>query len=407
MLNETVDVFIHTTEDPQVVIMHISAPCTAFSPANYKVNHRDHNTETGRRDEEAQAASLCIGPLLRRVRPRRVTLEQTSGIVERHEAWLNVVIHQFTDAGYSVRWALLNFYEYGHPHSRTRLIIFASCPGSAVPEFPNPTHGEPGLGREPWPTIGGAISHIPPGAPNHDRTFYTVPRPAYPENQRLSRLIATGGTDDCHPSGTRSFTLRELACLMNLPMRFRFPGNLGRSAIKRQIGNMVPPVVMKTLFGRMTESLRAEDVEWLAAAREGTAQPVISETDDEGWEMMDVDDDHIKQGGEQTVVESSKGFARDRLDDEFEEELERAIAESLQVIKGHGKADSGSKPGQSTAPTDLDADDEDEGEEEDDDMKKAIEESLKDFAQEDRDLRRAIAASLMQVDDCESVDEWV
>lgn len=58
-----------------------------------------------------------------------------------------------------------------------------------------------------------------------------------------------------HPSGTRSFTLREIACLQGFPLEHRF----GKVGVREQIGNAFPPVVAKVFFESIIQALRKAD----------------------------------------------------------------------------------------------------------------------------------------------------
>lgn len=58
-----------------------------------------------------------------------------------------------------------------------------------------------------------------------------------------------------HPSGTRCFTDRELACLQGFPLEHHF----GPRGVKKQIGNAVPPVVAKVFFQQIIRALRIAD----------------------------------------------------------------------------------------------------------------------------------------------------
>jgi len=69
-------------------------------------------------------------------------------------------------------------------------------------------------------------------------------------NHILPRAMTCSGGQNYHPSGTRNFTLAEYAALQGFPPNHVFRGN----AIKKQIGNAVPPVIAKVLF----ESIRRE-----------------------------------------------------------------------------------------------------------------------------------------------------
>ena len=113
--------FIHMAKDGgfQVDILHLSPPCQFFSPAH---------TQIGRNDEANSAAIFCLEELLKTLRPRQVTLEQTTGLLQtsKHRPYFNAVINSFISYGYSVRWSILHCREYGVPQIRRRLVIMAS-----------------------------------------------------------------------------------------------------------------------------------------------------------------------------------------------------------------------------------------------------------------------------------------
>ncbi len=98
-------------------ILHLSPPCQVFSPAH---------TVNGKDDDMNTATFFALETVVRRIKPRVVTLENTSGLLILHPVWLNSAIHVFTKLGFSVRWKILNFAEYGLAQARKRLVIVAS-----------------------------------------------------------------------------------------------------------------------------------------------------------------------------------------------------------------------------------------------------------------------------------------
>lgn len=106
-------------EQYQVEVLHLSPPCKPWSPAH---------TRLGPNDESNQAAFLATEGLLKKTRPRIVTLEETFGLtrIVDHLPWFNAMIQIFTKLGFSVRWKVFNLQEFGLPQPRRRLIIFAS-----------------------------------------------------------------------------------------------------------------------------------------------------------------------------------------------------------------------------------------------------------------------------------------
>ncbi|KAL8870013.1 MAG: hypothetical protein Q9174_003839 [Haloplaca sp. 1 TL-2023] len=112
------DVFISSiNEDFRVDVLHISPCCQPYSPLH---------TRPGANDERNQATMFAVGELLRKTQPRIVVLENTSGLVERHEDWLHAMVQTFTSLGFSIRWRVINLAEYGLAQARRRLIVLAS-----------------------------------------------------------------------------------------------------------------------------------------------------------------------------------------------------------------------------------------------------------------------------------------
>ncbi|KAL8970351.1 MAG: hypothetical protein Q9183_001566 [Haloplaca sp. 2 TL-2023] len=239
------DVFISSiNEDFRIDVLHISPCCQPYSPLH---------TRPGPNDERNEATMFAVGELIRKTKPRIVVLENTFGLAERHLDWLHAMVQTFTSLGFSIRWRVMNLAEYGLAQARRRLIVFASCPGEHLPNYPLPTHG-PGL--RPFTTINTAISRIPRGFADHSPE--SVPKrnvPPYNGDSPLRNCITTGGSLDIHPSGTRAFTNRELACLQGFPLEHVF----GARKVKMQIGNAVPPSVFKVFLEHLKEFLKRAD----------------------------------------------------------------------------------------------------------------------------------------------------
>lgn len=111
--------FIALDGDRKVDIAHLSPPCQFFS---------DAHTVAGKDDEMNTASLFAVGELLKKSRPRVVTLEQTFGIVlrARHQGYLNALVQVFTCHGFSIRWRLLHCADYGLPQMRLRTFMIAS-----------------------------------------------------------------------------------------------------------------------------------------------------------------------------------------------------------------------------------------------------------------------------------------
>ncbi|RAL02683.1 DNA cytosine methyltransferase [Aspergillus ibericus CBS 121593] len=241
----------------KVDVTHGSPPCQTFSPAK---------TIESANDDANSACIFSCSDMIRKARPRVHTMEETSGLFERHKDTFHRVVQDFIEIGYSVRWTLLNSADFGVPQLRKRLVIIAAGPGERLPPFPNPTHGHPCSGLIDYTTIGQTISRIPAGAQDHDvegaLDRNARRRAPFDANQQARTITCGGGEKNYHPSGERGFTNREFACLQTFPMRYRF----GARQVRRQIGNAVPPKLAEALYRAIQESLRQTDEEEVRAA---------------------------------------------------------------------------------------------------------------------------------------------
>ena len=107
------------TEDLKVDILHLSPPCQTFSIAH---------TRPGPHDEMNEATFFAVAEMIKKAKPRIVTLEETFGLTHILDnlRWFRALIQMFTTLGFSVRWKVFNLKEYGLSRSRKRLIIFTS-----------------------------------------------------------------------------------------------------------------------------------------------------------------------------------------------------------------------------------------------------------------------------------------
>ena len=112
--------FITTvTDDMEVDVLHLSPPCQPFSPAH---------TRPGQDDEMNEATFFAVQGLLKQIKPRIVTLEETFGLTRTldNAEWFRAMVQMFTKLGFSVRWEVFDLRNYGLPQPRKRLFIFAS-----------------------------------------------------------------------------------------------------------------------------------------------------------------------------------------------------------------------------------------------------------------------------------------
>lgn len=256
-LLESVDEFIRRVSllDAQerrhyvVDILHVSPVCKTFSPAYTRPNE-----ETGPANE---ATVFSVQQLLETLQPRIVTVEETYGLLhDRHVAFLSALVNIFVSVGYSVRWKVCNFAEYGVPQQRRRLLFIAAAPGERLPPFPQPTHGE---GLKKLVTIQDTLMKIPEFATRQEESeLGGCPKPALSADSLAKTITCNGGQKNYHPSGTRAYTIREMASLQTFPWYYRFPGKCVVPA-RQQIGNAVSPLMAKALFQEILKSLKETD----------------------------------------------------------------------------------------------------------------------------------------------------
>jgi site-specific DNA-cytosine methylase len=235
-----------------VDVMHISYPCQGHSLRNHQTNP----------EQDARNISVAYGTfglILRNRKPRIITLEQVRGIMQRSDGQhLRAQISDLVEAGYSVRWSLLNLAEYENVQARARVIVIASCPGQELPSFPAKTHG-PGL--KPLVTIRDILAQVPQHPPSIMSHAVKRNFPAYNPDVPLRGCITSGGVTQksggYHPNGRRDFNLQEMAQMQGFSADHRFYGNI--TSIRRQIGNAVPPVFAKKLFKSIIPALEETD----------------------------------------------------------------------------------------------------------------------------------------------------
>ena len=266
------DFIITVNEEMVVDVLHLSPPCQPFSPAH---------TRAGQDDEMNQASFFAIEEMLKKIKPRVVTLEETFGLTRTldNSQWFRALIQIFTKLGFSVRWNVFDLRDFGLPQPRKRLFIFASwflllppsptqkltshSPGEPLPEFPEPTHCKPEdlhlfPNRHPWMTVNQAISDIPPETSLHDPDDATsMSWRRYDGDAPSTNTICCAGTI-AHPNGRRALTLREIASLQGFPLEHDF-GDVGKTKVRKQIGNAVPPIVAKTFFEQIVKTLKKTD----------------------------------------------------------------------------------------------------------------------------------------------------
>jgi DNA (cytosine-5)-methyltransferase 1 len=207
------------------------------------------------------------------------------------------------DLGYHVEGKILNAADYGVPQRRRRAIVVGTKAGEF--RWPDQTHFAPSKvppGGQPWRTFGDAVEGldlVPNGENWHNarnprpmsiERYETIPkqgegrfelaerRPDITPNCWLNKK--TGSTDVfgrlwwdrpaftirtefykpekgryLHPSQHRPITLREAARCMTFEDSFQFPQTQAMTAVAKQIGNAVPPLLAQVIARQLARSL--------------------------------------------------------------------------------------------------------------------------------------------------------
>lgn len=212
--------------------------------------------------------------LVRGLKPKAVMLENVPGLAT--DSRMQKFQASLEGMGFHTTCSVLNAAEYGVPQRRRRLILLAG------------RFGPIRLARRARvrPTVRDAIGHLPPpgetGDPLHDLPerrservgllIRLIPkdggsRTDLPEEFQLpchqrcdgfkdifGRMawgkVAPTLTTGCfnpsrgrflHPEADRAITMREAAMLQTFPRRYKFPAELGKTALSTLIGNALPP----------------------------------------------------------------------------------------------------------------------------------------------------------------------
>jgi DNA (cytosine-5)-methyltransferase 1 len=242
-------------------------PCQGFSVANW-----------GRVvDDERNKLYREMVRVISDKQPRFFVAENVKGLISLGKGEvLKKIIFDFSEAGYSVQWQVLNAADYGVPQKRMRFVMFGIRKDIIVPHIcfpPKPTHQNPNLkpsnsSLKPWLTVGEALAHFPepeeaPEIPNHVYSRYKLRFNGYLGHRYIDPSqpapTVTGRGDEKggvvvlhHPKNHRRMSARELAAVQSFPDDFVFEGT--RTSAYRQIANAVPPELGRAIGMMLNEN---------------------------------------------------------------------------------------------------------------------------------------------------------
>jgi DNA (cytosine-5)-methyltransferase 1 len=227
-------------------------PCQGFSVANTKREGQD----------ERNKLYLELLRVLIEKQPKFFLAENVKGILSLNQGKVfEMILLDLANAGYTVKYKVLNAANFGVPQKRERVIILGVRNDvDFILEYPEPTHTEkPELfeNKKPWLSIGEALKHIPEPEEKHNLFNHNYSKfklkfngyignraidPTKPAPTVTARGDEKGGVVVLHhPKNHRRMSARELALTQSFPVDFIFEGS--NSSIYRQIGNAVPPLL--------------------------------------------------------------------------------------------------------------------------------------------------------------------
>lgn len=225
-------------------------PCQGFSVANIKRHEAD----------ERNVLYKELIRLIRAKRPKFFLAENVKGITSLAKGKVfEMILNDFSELGYKVKYKILNAADYGVPQTRIRVIIVGVRSDINFEYvYPEPTHSKTGSNGLPkWVSVADAMAPIPDpdlpnDLPNHVYSKYKLQfngylghRPLDPDKPAptvTARGDNKGGVVILpHPNGLRRMSCRELAAVQSFPLNYEFSGT--NSSVYRQIGNAVPPLL--------------------------------------------------------------------------------------------------------------------------------------------------------------------
>jgi DNA (cytosine-5)-methyltransferase 1 len=228
------------------------------------------------------------------VEPEAFVMENVPGLVANDRlVYLEKVIRQFKDLGYSVNWKVLNAAEYGVPQKRRRLFVIGMR--ARTFRFPTETHGP---GKLPYVTVNDVLPPNQLGESNPSKVFYAKTPDLRPSpydghifngggrpidrTKPCHTILASAGGNKTHffddlglvPAyhnhlmrggkartgaleGARRLTVLESALIQTFPPGTVFFGP--RGAQYQQVGDAVPPVLAECVARSLVRQLTGED----------------------------------------------------------------------------------------------------------------------------------------------------
>jgi len=241
---------IDTSFIPECDIVIGGFPCQGFSVANTKRHINDERNTLYRQ----------LIRIIDEKRPKFFVAENVKGLTNLGKGEVfKMILNDFEELGYLVKYRVLNAADYGVPQTRQRVFIVGVRNDVEWEyHFPEPTHDKDCKdGLVKWISVAEALKDIPDPDLENDLFNHTYSKyklningyighrlldPNKPAPTVTARGDSKGGVViHPHPNGKRRMSCRELATVQSFPLDYEFVGN--NSSVYRQIGNAVPPIL--------------------------------------------------------------------------------------------------------------------------------------------------------------------
>lgn len=235
---------------PECDIVIGGFPCQGFSVANTKRHINDERNTLYRQ----------LIRIIDEKRPKFFVAENVKGLTNLGKGEVfKMILNDFEELGYLVKYRVLNAADYGVPQTRQRVFIVGVRNDVEWEyNFPEVTHDKDSKnGLVKWVSVTEALKDIPDPDLENDLFNHTYSKyklningyighrlldPDKPAPTVTARGDSKGGVViHPHPNGKRRMSCRELATVQSFPLDYEFVGN--NSSVYRQIGNAVPPIL--------------------------------------------------------------------------------------------------------------------------------------------------------------------
>ncbi len=248
-------------------------PCQAFSVAGYR---------KGFEDKERGTLFFELLRIIRAKHPRVVFLENVKNLVGHDNGnTFRVIKEALNDAGYEVKYAVLNGMEYGNvPQNRERIYIvgFANHEDYRNFEFPDPIPLTAKLRNViDFKKIVDEKYYYTPNSCSfyeklvseitRDNTVYQWRRVYVRENKSdvcptLTANMGEGGHNVpliLSDAGIRKLTPHECFNLQGFPKQYKLPKNMAQTHLYKQAGNSVVVPVITRIAERIAKAIEETD----------------------------------------------------------------------------------------------------------------------------------------------------